>query len=67
MDNNKDFVILGNMNAIKYKEVLPYIKENKIGLGYHLNGDKDISKRQHGVEQEIRKHLLVHNFADCQT
>ena len=34
MDNNKDFIILGNMNAITYKEVFPYIKEKKIGLGY---------------------------------
>jgi hypothetical protein len=34
MDNNKDFVILGNMNAITYKEVFPYIKENRIGLGF---------------------------------
>ena len=33
MDNNKDFVILGNMNAITY-EVFPYIKENKIKMGY---------------------------------
>ena len=37
MDNNKDFVILGNMNAITYKEVFPYIKENKIRLGYSFN------------------------------
>jgi hypothetical protein len=43
MDNNKDFVILGNMNAIKYKEVFPYIKENiQIGLGY-LNGASSLS------------------------
>ena len=40
MDNNKDFLILGNMNAITYKEVFPYIKENRIGLGY-LNGNKN--------------------------
>jgi hypothetical protein len=37
MDNNKDFVILGNMNAITYKEVFPYIKENKIKMGYGFN------------------------------
>jgi hypothetical protein len=39
MDNNKDFVILGNMNAIAWKEVFPYIKNNKIGLGF-TNGGK---------------------------
>ncbi len=33
MDANKQFLILGNMNAITYKEVFPLIKENKIWLG----------------------------------
>ena len=28
------------MNAITYKEVFPYIKDNRIGLGY-LNGNKN--------------------------
>lgn len=32
-DYNKKFVIIGNMNAITYKEVFPLIKENKIWLG----------------------------------
>ncbi len=31
---NKDFLIIGNMNAITYKEVFPLIKENKIWVGY---------------------------------
>ena len=51
MDNNKDFVILGNMNAITYKEVSPYIKENRIGLGY-LNGNKTF-KTPSGTEQKF--------------
>ena len=51
MDNNKDFIILGNMNAITYKEVFPYIKENKIGLGY-LNGAKSFITPD-GVEQKF--------------
>ena len=51
MDNNKDFVILGNMNAITHKEVFPYIKENKIGLGY-LNGAKSFITPD-GVEQKF--------------
>ena len=29
----KDFLIIGNMNAISYKEVFPMIKENKMWLG----------------------------------
>lgn len=34
MKYNKKFAIIGNMNAITYKEVFPLIKENKIWLGY---------------------------------
>ncbi len=32
-DYNKKFVIIGNLNAITYKEVFPKIKENKMWLG----------------------------------
>lgn len=30
---NKDFIIIGNQNAITYKEVFPYIMENRLWLG----------------------------------
>jgi hypothetical protein len=33
MEANKQFVIIGNMNAITYKEVFPLIKQDKIWLG----------------------------------
>ena len=33
MEANKQFLIIGNMNAITYKEVFPLIKENKVWLG----------------------------------
>ena len=33
MEHNKKFLILGNMNAITYKEVFPLIKDNKIWAG----------------------------------
>ena len=40
MDGHKKFVILGNMNAITYKEVFPYLKNNDVWLGYKsLNSD----------------------------
>lgn len=32
-DFNKDFVIIGSMNAITYKEIFPLIKDNKLWLG----------------------------------
>ena len=33
MEYNKKFLIVGNMNAITYKEIFPYIMENKLWLG----------------------------------
>ena len=33
MEAGKDFIIIGNMNAVTYKEIFPLIKENKIWLG----------------------------------
>ena len=38
MKYGKKFVIIGNQNAITYKEFFPLLKENKVWLGYH-NGD----------------------------
>lgn len=39
---NKQFLIIGNMNAITYKEVFPLIKENKMWLGGGLNDGRNI-------------------------
>ena len=37
IDHDKRFAIIGNMNAITYKEIFPLIKENKIWLGNGFN------------------------------
>ena len=39
VDNNKKFLIIGNLNAITYKEIFPLLKENKVWLGnnYKVN------------------------------
>jgi len=39
VDYNKKFLIIGNLNAITYKEVFPLLKENKVWLGnnYKIN------------------------------
>jgi hypothetical protein len=42
MDYNKKFVIIGNMNAITYKEVFPLIKDNKIWLGAGKNDGRNV-------------------------
>ena len=33
METDKSFLLIGNMNAITYKEVFPLLKENKVWLG----------------------------------
>ncbi|MCT3440922.1 DNA (cytosine-5-)-methyltransferase [Limosilactobacillus fermentum] len=38
MEYKKKFLLIGNMNAINYKEIFPLIKNNKAWLGYH-NGE----------------------------
>lgn len=40
MDYNKKFLIIGNMNAITYKEIFPYIKNDQMWWGVSLNGTK---------------------------
>lgn len=40
IENNKKFLILGDQNAIAYKEVFGYIKQNKLWVGYDNGGTK---------------------------
>lgn len=35
ISHDKKFVIIGNQNAITYKEIFPLLKENRVWLGYH--------------------------------
>ena len=35
MEYEKDFIIIGNQNAITYQDILPLIQRNKIWLGYN--------------------------------
>ena len=38
VDNDKKFLIIGNINAITYKEIFPLIMQNKLWLGYGFKG-----------------------------
>ena len=39
MEHNKSFIIIGNINAVTYKEFFPLIMENKVWIGpEHLRG-----------------------------
>lgn len=50
VEAGKQFVIIGNMNAITYKEVFPLIKENKIWLGATGNGSDMVFAVPAGTE-----------------
>lgn len=51
---NKKFLIIGNKNAITYKEIFPLIKENKLWLGYYYPNEfrlpnGDTTKKVNGL------------------
>ena len=50
VETDKQFVIIGNMNAITYKEVFPLIKENKAWLGATGNGSDMVFAVPKGAE-----------------
>lgn len=39
MEYNKKFIIIGNQNAITYKEIFPLLKDNKMWLGNGFRGN----------------------------
>jgi len=49
-DYNKKFVIIGNMNAITYKEIFPLIKANRLWLGATGNGSDMVFAVPNGSE-----------------
>lgn len=54
MDYNKKFLNIGNPNAITYKEIFPYIKENKLWVGCKSMG----SDMLFNVSEEFAKQLV---------
>ena len=44
IEYEKKFIIIGNINAVKYKEIFPYIMNNKVWLGKSIHsGDREFS------------------------
>ncbi len=50
MEGEKQFLIIGNVTAISYKEVFPLLKEDKIWLGT-VSGTKEYIKPDGGVQK----------------
>ena len=65
-DAGKKYLIIGNQNAITYKEIFPLIKENKMWLGYNTNKSCDfiipdnyVVKGSGYVDERGAKHAVV--------
>lgn len=56
IEHKKDFIILGNMNALTYKEIFSLLKENKVWLGC-----RNLSKDMYFNVPDERKEWLVKN------
>ncbi len=50
IEYNKKFIIIGNQNAITYKEIFKLMKENKMWLGYGFAGGNAYFKTPHVKE-----------------
>ncbi len=55
VEDEKEFIIIGNKNAITYKEVFPLLKDNKIWIGY-TPMSKDLL---FNVPDAMQKEMLV--------
>ena len=53
MTYEKKFIVIGNQNAVTYKELFPLLKENKMWLGYHC-GDMAFAVPDYYEERETR-------------
>lgn len=53
LEHAKKFIILGNQNALTYKEILPLLKDNIMWLGYY-SGDMAFAVPSHYEERSTR-------------
>lgn len=68
MENGKQFLVIGNANAITYKEIFPLIKENRIWLGPSItSGDREfgvpdhypLTAATHRIDEDGKKFIRV--------
>ncbi len=73
VEHNKKFLIIGNKNAITYKETFKLIKENKLWLGYrNINSDMWFEvpqgdKYEKIVDGKRVKHIMACWFTNLDT
>ena len=68
MDNNKKFIIIGNINAVTYKEFFPLIMNNKVWIGpsihsgdrvFYVPDDYPLSASGCGIDDSGKKFIRV--------
>ena len=68
MEYNKKFIIIGNQNAITYKEIFPLIQDNKIWLGASIHSgdrkfcvpdDYELNASSCGIDENGKKFIRV--------
>lgn len=59
VEYGKEFLVIGNMNAITYKEIFPLIRENGLWLGFKALG----SEMYFSVSEEYQKWLVENKKA----
>ena len=68
MEYGKKFIIIGNVNAVTYKEIFPFIKDNKLWLGPSItSGDRkfwvpdnyELRAAGCGIDETGRKFIKV--------
>lgn len=56
IDYDKKFLIIGNQNAITYKEIFPLLMENKMWLGYGFRGNVGFFKSHYEDNAKSSQH-----------
>ena len=68
IDKQKSFIIIGNVNAITYKEFFPLIRDNKVWIGasihsgdrkFHVPDDYPLNAAGCGIDENGRRFIRV--------
>ena len=68
IDRNKKFIIIGNLNAVTYKEIFPLLKDNKVWIGpsihsgdrkFYVPDDYPLNAAGCGVDEDGRRFIRV--------
>lgn len=68
IEYDKKFIIIGHLNALKYKEIFPYIKNDKVWLGisihsgdrkFYVPDDYPLNAAGCGIDEDGRRFIRV--------